>query len=369
MSKISPVKPPKGLTEIKRQKLVNIQKREQLKGLLINKFKTRYGQQNVSSTVISEQVNKFLDKQKLTEDNLKKLDVEIFKEVQKKEQSKKKHAEATKEKRISGSRPQTVSSIKSAKSYASSRISNAEHPAHDRHGKRIDHAHGKPSDKAMSEFSETASVFSKTSKLDSVYKGTNKEDDEWAAILNFNTKLHLEEMKAEIIKEKEQKKFMKTQLDRQLAEKKQHKMYENKEDKDYYHKQMDHLGYLEMKEKEKKEAFKNKVMSAKQSRDKQMQEERMRKHFLIQEERKAEKEQSNLLYILFFTINLILLFVLLIYLLFYQYCNDSLLILCSGEIEARNGRGEENQHGQTRNGEELLAEHDARERSNKASSS
>jgi hypothetical protein len=42
------------------------------------------------------------------------------------------------------------------------------------------------------------------------------EDDEWAAIQQFNTLLHFEEMKQKAVREQERKKLIKQELDRQL---------------------------------------------------------------------------------------------------------------------------------------------------------
>ena len=46
------------------------------------------------------------------------------------------------------------------------------------------------------------------------------EDDEWTAIQKFNTLLHYEEQKQQMIRDKERKRLIKQELDRQLEEKK-----------------------------------------------------------------------------------------------------------------------------------------------------
>lgn len=73
-------KPPRrGMSEQKRDKLLNIQKREQLKGMLIHKFKLKYGDK--AEAYINNEVGKFLSNNRLTEENLKKLDEKIGKEA------------------------------------------------------------------------------------------------------------------------------------------------------------------------------------------------------------------------------------------------------------------------------------------------
>ena len=68
------------MSDQKREKLLDIQKREQLKGLLVNKFKLKYGKNEGIVNYIDNEVTKFLKNDRLTEDNLKKLDDKILKE-------------------------------------------------------------------------------------------------------------------------------------------------------------------------------------------------------------------------------------------------------------------------------------------------
>lgn len=70
-----------GNSDARRERLLDIQKREQLKGLLINKFKVKYGDKGPGlAKYIDNEVQKFLKNDRLTEDNLKKLDERILKE-------------------------------------------------------------------------------------------------------------------------------------------------------------------------------------------------------------------------------------------------------------------------------------------------
>ena len=67
--------------ELKKEKLMDIQKREQLKGMLINKFKLKYGDKNGISKFIDNEVVKYLKNDRLTEDTLRNLDSKIMKEI------------------------------------------------------------------------------------------------------------------------------------------------------------------------------------------------------------------------------------------------------------------------------------------------
>jgi len=59
-----------GMTEARKEKLMDIQKREQLKGMLINKFKVKYGDKGNISKYIDNEVARFLKNDRLTEANL-----------------------------------------------------------------------------------------------------------------------------------------------------------------------------------------------------------------------------------------------------------------------------------------------------------
>ena len=70
------------MSEGRREKLLDIQKREQLKGLLSSKFKLKYGNKPTIGSYIDNEVTKFLKNDRLTEDNLAKLDTKIMKEAE-----------------------------------------------------------------------------------------------------------------------------------------------------------------------------------------------------------------------------------------------------------------------------------------------
>jgi len=78
-----------------------------------------------------------------------------------------------------------------------------------------------------------------------------EEDDEWTAILKFNTLLHYEEQKQALMREKERKRLIKVELDKQLQEKNGKRRQAQDEDKMYEGLQNQHLKLLEQREIEK----------------------------------------------------------------------------------------------------------------------
>ena len=70
-----------GMSEARRERLMDIQKREQLKGMLVSKFKLKYGDRPQLGKYIDNEVGRFLKNGRLTEDNLRNLDSKISKEA------------------------------------------------------------------------------------------------------------------------------------------------------------------------------------------------------------------------------------------------------------------------------------------------
>lgn len=61
-----------------KDKLINYQKREKLKGLLITKFMKKYGIKN-PETILEQEISKFLLGEKLTDGDLQNLDAKLKK--------------------------------------------------------------------------------------------------------------------------------------------------------------------------------------------------------------------------------------------------------------------------------------------------
>jgi len=217
------------MSEARKEKLLNIQKKEQLKGLLITKFKSKYG--NKAEKLISNEVSKFLRTDRLTETNLVKLDEKIGRANEKSQRaddilsehrSQKSATGSRKSKasRIShGSRPHTVASgqskrshlkgnddMLSVKSYASSRMSGATNLSK------------KSNQVAPPAAPVEEDLLSVQSRTKSSYSNMN-EEDEWQAIQNFNVMLHYEEQKQAMLREQERKRLIREELDRQIKDK------------------------------------------------------------------------------------------------------------------------------------------------------
>ena len=103
------------------------------------------------------------------------------------------------------------------------------------------------------------------------------EEDEWTAIMKFNTLLHYEEQKQALLRDKERKRLIREELDNQLKEKKYKVQEDVKEDRMYENLQEQHLKLLAQRESEKNDEIRRKIDAEKASRDKQLKEEKNRK--------------------------------------------------------------------------------------------
>ena len=243
------------MSQQRRDRLMDIQKREQLKGMLINKFKLKYGDKPQLSKYIDNEVQKFLKNGRLTEDNLRGLDTKISKECElrdKKEEilaDRKSNAgsvrsNASRGSRRGGSRAGSVAAnnddAKSVRSVASSRRSS------------------QPMSVRSKRDADAYSVTSSQVDRQTVYSEL-QEEDEWTAIQKFNTLLHYEEQKQAMAREQERRRLIKQELDRQVAEKEKREKNEKEERRLYEQLQNEHVKLLGQREAEKAQAIREKI--------------------------------------------------------------------------------------------------------------
>jgi hypothetical protein len=179
------------LSEGKVQRLAEIKKREDLKGMLITKFKNKYGGNANSGKVIEFEVNKFMKNQRLTEENLKVLDLKIQRETELKSKQK----SILEERSMNKARPSTTASKRSYKPdddlvstksmVGSTRSKYSKKTDYDRQSTM-----SKPDKENAHDNISLCSVA--TPQIQPSEMGLD-EEDEWAAIQKFNMVLHHEE--------------------------------------------------------------------------------------------------------------------------------------------------------------------------------
>ena len=116
---------------------------------------------------------------------------------------------------------------------------------------------------------EISIASSEKTKQTDIYSEIN-EEDEWFAIQKFNTLLHYEEQKQALIREKERKRLIKEELDRQINDKQAQKAAYHEECMQYDKMQEEHVALLGARETAKLKEYQAKVQAEKESRDRQL---------------------------------------------------------------------------------------------------
>lgn len=201
------------MSQQRRDRLMDIQKREQLKGMLINKFKLKYGDKPQLSKYIDNEVQKFLKNGRLTEDNLRGLDTKISKECELR----------GKREEILADRKSNAGSVRSNASRGSKRSSRAASQANNDDAKSVrsvasSRRSSQPQSIRSKRDADAYSVTSSKADAQTIYSEL-QEEDEWTAIQKFNTLLHYEEQKQAMAREAERRRLIKQELDRQVQEK------------------------------------------------------------------------------------------------------------------------------------------------------
>ena len=117
----------------------------------------------------------------------------------------------------------------------------------------------------------------------------SEDGDEWSAIAKYNRKLYEDQIKYEKMKDEELKKRNKADLDLQIRQRLKQE-YENElKEKEYDKIMEEHQREMDELERKKQDAIKKQVMREKESRDEQMRQNYIKKRIEILKEKKFEK--------------------------------------------------------------------------------
>jgi hypothetical protein len=250
-----------------REKLQRIKDREDLKGLIVQKFIDKYKKPGKRS-VIQHQVEALMAQGVLTEANLRALDQRIQQEMASDTQSFagiSVQSGVTKESEV-----RAPSKAPSVVSYMSGASDFPEEGA------------------AMAD--EVGSVRSQRSAASSVRMPPNR--DEWAAILQYNTQMYRQQEQLRLQKEHEQKETFRKELDRQIAQNRDRSAQEVAEKQAYADTHMQNLATFDARERQRQEVLNLKRAQEKATREQQLKEQRSKKRA---EEKKARSDDKKLL--------------------------------------------------------------------------
>ena len=291
-----------------REKLLNLQKRQKLKDLLITKFMLKYGIKNADE-ILDEEISKFLQGERLTDQDLKRLDVKIkrlLKEKASKDRLKQKLTQSLQGMTSDDVLPKinnrnTIETDTISTMNQKPKILNTEPTINTLGQKDFSSSLYNPMKtlnnkrrfkKPEEELAELEAEFEKEEKVNKKnFKRLDftEEGDEWSAIAKYNRQLYEEQIKMEKMKEEELKKRNKADLDLQIKQRLKQE-YENElKDKEYDKTMEEHQKEMDEIERKKQEDLKKQVMREKESRDEQMRQNYIKKRIEILKEKKFEK--------------------------------------------------------------------------------
>ena len=293
-----------------RETLLNLQKRQKLKDLLITKFMQKYGIKN-ADVILEEEIGKFLQGEKLNDKDLKRLDVKIKKLLREKVSKDKLKQKLTQSlqginteeilpkidtantidnntisPRINNIKQTILNTEPSKETLSQKNLSNSLYNPLKTFGNK--RKYKKPEE----ELAELEAEFAKEEKKNkSKYKRLDftEEGDEWSAIAKYNRKLYEDEIKMEKIKDEELKRRNKADLDLQIKQRLIKEYEEELKDKEYDKIMKEHQKEMDEIDRKKQESIKKQILKEKESRDEQMRQNYIKKRIEILKEKKFEK--------------------------------------------------------------------------------
>ena len=293
-----------------RETLLNLQKRQKLKDLLITKFMQKYGIKN-ADVILEEEIGKFLQGEKLNDKDLKRLEVKIKKLLREKVSKDKLKQKLTQSlqginteeilpkidtantidnntisPRINNIKQTILNTEPSKETLSQKNLSNSLYNPLKTFGNK--RKYKKPEE----ELAELEAEFAKEEKENkSKYKRLDftEEGDEWSAIAKYNRKLYEDEIKMEKIKDEELKRRNKADLDLQIKQRLIKEYEEELKDKEYDKIMKEHQKEMDEIDRKKQESIKKQILKEKESRDEQMRQNYIKKRIEMLKEKKFEK--------------------------------------------------------------------------------
>jgi len=296
-------------TSYSKDRMINVQKREKLRDLLISKFMKKFGLKNPEPIIVDE-ITKFLESEKLTDNDLKRLDERIKKllsEVNAQNNLKRGYSQDNfkSNTNLNLNKSANYDQIQEFKNSTSNvvlpelnnNIINDAASVRSKASKLSKTSNKNINDKK--EKNDTKSVYSEFDDLESVASKPNKylerfdfedQKDEWNAIVAYNRKLWEQEQKQNKLNDLEIKRRIREDLDNQIRQKLKREHEEYLKNQEYDEIQMKHNEFLDDLEKKRQQEIKDRIMREKENRDKQLKDEKSRKRMEHFKEKKYDKE-------------------------------------------------------------------------------
>ena len=312
-----------------KERLLNLQKREKLKNLLITKFMQKYNIRNPDE-ILDPVITQFVNIEKLNDADLKRLDIKIQKLIKDKSAKDLLKSKLTHELQdidltqnslqiendpgnknsLSPDMPNTIDNDKSlkdiqkknefpsinplntytnAKSKNDHSLKNRGNSSYSVRGRKINYF--KPLEEELAELEKELEEDESKKKKNYTRIDFSKDGDEWSAIVKYNKKLFDIQVLEERLKDKAQKQRNKHYLDLQVKEKIKKEYEDELKDKEYYKIMQEHSKKLDEMEAIKAQKIKEQIKRLKENRDELLKNEKTRKRI---EELKEKKFDSIL---------------------------------------------------------------------------
>ena len=281
-----------------KESLINNQKREKLKQLLVQKYKKVFSGL-AKEEIISSEVSSFLRRDKVNEQDLKLLEKNIQKRLTQEKEQETLKANLTNQPKVQPKETSKQEDSKVSDPVVLPDINNANadnisvHSAMSGASDLSKFNERGPGNKVMEDEIRDFKKFN-SMKKDTKPKGPqidySKYNDEWDAINMYNKKLFEQEKIISRIKDKEVQRRTRNDLDNQVKQKLK-RMYEEKLKEQEYDAIMNkHLQKLNELEEKKKLEIKKRILKEKESRDKQLKDEYIRKRKAISNRKEISRE-------------------------------------------------------------------------------
>ena len=294
-----------------RERLLNLQKRQKLKDLLITKFMQKYGIKHPEE-LLEEEITKFLQGEKLTDADLRKLDAKVRNLLKDKADKENLKNSLTKSLQESSIKPnlhmEDNNTLNSNRGKSQQKIlptepgintlqqpnvSSSYNPMYTNTNRSTSKSYSRRVyKKPEEELAELEAEFAEEeAKKNSKYERLDftEEGDEWAAMAKYNRKVFEDQIKEERIKDNELKRRNREDLDLQIKQKLRKEYEDELKEKEYDNIVREHQKKMDEEERKRQELIKQQIMKEKESRDAQMKADYVRKRIEFLKDKKFEK--------------------------------------------------------------------------------
>ena len=293
-----------------KERLLNFQKRQKLKDLLITKFMQKYGL-NQPDQVLEKEITQFLQGEKLNDVDLQRLDAKIKRIFQNRKANQQLKTTLTqslldRNSNLNKSQPDLLpriqdqnnnnlsSTINQNVDYNKINIIPKERKLRPSASVEMPRGGRKKYRNPEEELAELEKEFEEEEKEKNARKNFTRIDfsgvgDEWMAMANYNKKMYERQIKEEKEKDAEIKRRTKEDLDNQVKQKLKREYEEVLKEKEGEKIFQEHLKHIDELEREKQEALKQQILREKKNRDAQIKDEYVRKRIEQLKQRKFER--------------------------------------------------------------------------------